>query len=79
MLNYWPTININCSSFHPQISEGVDYTCGKYKSLDDCSTHLDGKVWQKMLEIGKDPSTIGFKPKFKSPITPSLRLFNGIQ
>ncbi|XP_074603273.1 uncharacterized protein LOC141856749 [Brevipalpus obovatus] len=58
------------------ISEGVDYSCGKYKSYDDCATHLDPKIWQNMVAIGEDPAKINFKPKNKSPITTIVKIYS---
>uniref|UniRef100_T1K6C0 DUF19 domain-containing protein n=1 Tax=Tetranychus urticae TaxID=32264 RepID=T1K6C0_TETUR len=57
------------------IAEGVDYTCGKHKSYEDCAAHLDGNIWKTLLEIGEDPSKINFVPRHKSPITTSIKMF----
>lgn len=55
------------------VSESIDFTCGGFKSVDECNKNLRKDLWDSLLAVTASES------HYKSPMTPLITMFNSVE
>lgn len=55
------------------VSETIDFTCGGFKSVDDCNKKMNKELWASLLAVKASDS------HYKAPMTPLITMFQNTE